>query len=75
MPREVGFKDCQYPEGIDYLCSSCQVVKGIQRCFLDGCPVSKQRGNLFAITLENLKYRAKVQEAKNEHPGHSIIYA
>jgi hypothetical protein len=51
------------------------MVKGIQKCFLDGCPVSTQRGNLIAITLEILKYRIKVQEATNEHPGPSIIYA
>jgi hypothetical protein len=31
--------------------------------FQDGCPINKERGNLFAIPLKKLKLKTKIQEA------------
>jgi hypothetical protein len=44
--------------------SNCQrVLDNLQRHLQEGCPINKERGNLFAIPLKKLKVKIKIQEA------------
>jgi hypothetical protein len=44
--------------------SSCQrVLDNPNGHFQEGCPINKERGNLFAIPLKKLKVTMKIQEA------------
>jgi hypothetical protein len=44
--------------------SSCQrVLDNLYGHFQEGCPINKERGNLFAIPLKKLKVKIKIQEA------------
>jgi hypothetical protein len=44
--------------------SSCQrVLDNLYGRFQEGCPINKERGNLFAIPQKKLKVKIKIQEA------------
>jgi hypothetical protein len=44
--------------------SNCQrVLDNLYRHFQEGCPINKERGNLFAIPLKKLKVKISIQEA------------
>jgi hypothetical protein len=44
--------------------SSCQrLLDNLYRHLQEGCPINKERGNLFAIPLKKLKVKMKIQEA------------
>jgi hypothetical protein len=44
--------------------SSCKrVLDNFYGHFQEGCPINKERGNLFAIPLKKLKVKIKIQEA------------
>jgi hypothetical protein len=38
-------------------------MDNLYRHLQEGCPISKERGNLFAIPLKKLKEKIKIQEA------------
>jgi hypothetical protein len=43
--------------------SSCQrVLDNLYRHLQEGCPINKERGNLFAIPPKKLKVKIKIQE-------------
>jgi hypothetical protein len=53
-----------WPEGIDH--PPEQLSEGIgnlYRHLQEGCPINKERGNLFAIPLKKLKVKINIQEA------------
>jgi hypothetical protein len=53
-----------WPEGIDYpLEQLSEVLDNLYGHFQEGCPINKERGNLFAIPLKKLKVKRKIQEA------------
>jgi hypothetical protein len=44
--------------------SNCQrVLDNLYRHLQEGCPINKERGNLFAIPWKKLKVKIKIQEA------------
>jgi hypothetical protein len=44
--------------------SNCQrALDNLYRHLQEGCPINKERGNLFAIPLEKLKVKINIQEA------------
>jgi hypothetical protein len=44
--------------------SNCQrVLDNLYRHLQEGCPINKERGNLFAIPLKKLEVKIKIQEA------------
>jgi hypothetical protein len=63
------------PEGCQYspvlhqrvlitLQSSCQrVLDNLYRHLQEGCPIYKEKGNLFAISIKKLKVKIKIQKA------------
>jgi hypothetical protein len=40
-----------------------RVLDNLNRHLQEGCPINKERGNLFAIPLEKLKVKINIQEA------------
>jgi hypothetical protein len=44
--------------------SNCpRVLYNLYRHLQEGCPINKERGNLFAIPLKKIKVKIKIQEA------------
>ncbi len=68
-------KSTDLPEGCQHLLivgqrvlitlqSNCQrVLDNLNRHLQQGCPINKERGNLFAIPLKKLKFKINIQEA------------
>ncbi len=60
---------CQHPlilgqRELITLQSNCQrVLYKLYRHLQEGCPINKERGNLFAIPLKKLKIKINIQEA------------
>jgi hypothetical protein len=60
---------CQHPlilgqSVLITLQSNCQrVLDNLYRHLQEGCPINKERGNLFAIPLKKLKIKINIQEA------------
>jgi hypothetical protein len=55
-----------WPEGIDYppeQLSEGTVLDNVYGHFQEGCPIIKERGNLFAIPLKKLEVKIIIQEA------------
>jgi hypothetical protein len=53
LARSIDYPPEQLSEGLDNLYEH----------FQEGCPINKERGNLFAIPLKKLKVKIKIQEA------------
>jgi hypothetical protein len=59
---------CQHPlilgqRVLITLQSNCQrVLDSLYRHLQEGCPINKERGNLFAIPLKKLKVKINIQE-------------
>jgi hypothetical protein len=68
---------CRVPRGIEYPVEQLQegtlwnsykrVLNVLQRHFFfpKGCPISKQRGNLFVMPQKAIQFKIKVQKATN----------